>query len=336
MADYEAKLAACQDPKTKNILQTIFSFGNGLLYRKHVMDYMAYFFQMHPAETGRYLKILEDLDLIERISVSHVKICKLKKFALAFLNNKKGNQISSLKLTNYKIRKTAFVNEIAFDIIRMAEKNNENLSFNQFFNFVRKGSTLWLPQFQSGYIFLETLDLRKQLSSAGREEKQKLQDTAEKKDLALRLKESKKEKRRTNFEGFNFNSLYGSNAFVKCIRNLKGKRVMVIAILDLTGQFSKKKALGTESAPGLVEEILRYLYRLTEKIEVQIEFYFENAERLEVCRFSYDDLAVNFHDQTLKFKFDRSDLKFFDLNLTNTLFGHQRVMLAGNHKKNKN
>lgn len=323
MITYEQKLVTCQVVQNNRLLRLIYVFGRGLLYRKHLIYFAKYFFAEDPISTGKLIKELEDMQLIERIMVSHVTLVKLRKFAIAYVTGKDRDEISSFRLTNYSRRKTAFVNG---SLVNMLQKDGK-LSLSDVMQLVNYISTYWQPEFSSGYSFLYAIERMSPgtLTTAGKKEMVRLLNL----DRERKAKLFKKEQKRVIVKGtWNFNSMYQSGCFIKNLTNQKDQCTICLSLFDLTGQMTKRQAYNS------IAQSLNYLYNLTRNVHIIVEVTFENANRLNTVKFTYDQLYKNAEDRYWSLNFGKEDLKFIDLELTKTVFGNQPVLLAGRQLRN--
>ncbi|MDD9149750.1 hypothetical protein OYT88_14440 [Sporolactobacillus sp. CQH2019] len=323
MITHDQKLAACKVAKNDQLLRLVHVFGHGLIYRKHLINYMSYFYSTDPIDVGKQIKALDDLQLVERIKVAHVTLIKLRKFALSYLTNKPRESLASIRVTNYMRRKTAFVNESLWQTLQTTFAGRK-LTYDKVLTLVNDKSTMWLQKYPSGYHFLETLkqDSEDYLTLVGKREINRLKKI-EQEQTAAQFRSRQDHVSETDGD-WDFTSMYMSSIYVKAIlRTASDKRIIVLSCFDLSGQGTKTQLINA------IDKTLNYLFKLVQNVRVIIEVATESSERLSVLQFEFDDLYKNSLNKTWSISFNRKDLRFVDLKLTQTLFGKQPILLAG-------
>lgn len=103
----------------KEFIQCLWCVGKGIMFRKHLIKYFTLCGQQKKSvETA--LRDLIDSDLIEVFRYGNSHVLKLKKYGIYTLLGKKSSEVDSVRYSNKKILRSAFLNErilndLAFD-----------------------------------------------------------------------------------------------------------------------------------------------------------------------------------------------------------------------------
>lgn len=127
---YKNKLKLNTCLKHHESLFLIKELGHGIMSKAHFYKhyYRLYAFSEHTCR--RIVQDLSQTDLIEIIYYQGVHIIKLKKFAIRYIKEQelnhplKNHDISSVKVTDAKIKRIIFINQLALHIIKNSATNN--------------------------------------------------------------------------------------------------------------------------------------------------------------------------------------------------------------------
>jgi hypothetical protein len=332
MITQDQKKATCKDHS--DLLQLIWLFGGGLMFKSHVERYMEHFSGKKPFDTWQAMRKLEQSGLIERIKFYNVILIKLRKYALCFLLNKERNQVSSVSANLAKIKKTAFINEIVLrDITDIQNKSKTRLPVEKFFLAYSKRTTFFcsakkshevLSWYQANGLFIDFIS-----SEIG-----DLQKIEQKNKSFLRnsptmpSKNKKKEKNGGEDESrYNLNSMQSSGVHLKFTE--KNSALVRIAIFDINSQLS------ADALALKMMNVFRYLNNyFSDGVQPQFSVYTVSKERksaLEKVRVS--NLLEKHLQRDLNFGQIPFAWEVINLNLENILFGKQKILLSVKEKR---
>lgn len=329
MITQHQKEAVCK--QHSDLVQIIWLFGGGLMFKSHVERYMEYFNRIKPFDTWQALRELEQSGLIERIKFYNVILVKLRKYAVCFLLNKERNQVASVSASLAKIKKTAFINEVVLNGLNQGLENRPTLE--KFFNGYSPRTTFFSTAKQSHEV-LKWYQANGRFVDAISSEIGHLQKIEQKNKSFLKnspTMPSKNEKTEqsdgADENRYNLNSMQSSGIHFQFSR--QNSNFVQIAIFDINSQ------LCADTLAHKMSSVFKYINSyLKDGVKLQFFVYTVSQER----KSALEKAGVNKRlEQELQYELILGEIPFpwevVNLNLENKLFGKQKILLSVKEKK---
>lgn len=311
------------------IIQCLWYLGKGIMFRKHLIKY----FTLHGHREKVVVEALRDLidsDLVksERVGNSHVLI--LRKYSIYTLLEKKPNQVDSVRRTNEKTLRSAFLNArildvLSADVFRLEKGFEYNMrrilrlgsyaarekrSYEAFVNLEKFDEKLLKKKKPRKYLSdttqIEIQDLR---IIRGYSEKRKWKDEAE----AIRIKKD----RGLSIDAINLNSLHSRDIYFN-FRPEEGQFVLDLDFLDhrstmTQSQLETKLKLAIPYMSDLVNP----------SIQIQVNVLVASEIRRDYFDSRVDKVMENVSQAT---KNKNVRMQTVNLNLEETLFAGMTII----------
>lgn len=263
----EKKERLCKEHKM--LLELVYYFGKGIMFRQHILRYMNDFEGIHEINISKSLLELKANEIIDFQNLYGAKIIKLKKFAIFFLSGKERDNVTSVKFTLGKAKKSAYLNQIILNNTALFKK--KGYSLDAVMNYYLK-STTYFTKDKESFIRLEN-DIRDGYTEQFAEEEVKRLVLA--KEKGRLFKKTSDEKLQYSY---NLNSIQSSNLFLGMRRKRAHTIVQFVDILDINGSITSNKLARK------VNETMDYLNLIydPEKINFHFVLYVQSDERKEV------------------------------------------------------
>lgn len=304
----EKKKSICE--QDRKLLQLIYIFGGGVMFKQHIHRYFSAYEGIHEIETSKRLLELQQNEIIEYHNIFGSKVVKLKKFAVYFLLDKGREDVSSVNFTAGKAKKSAFLNEMILTNKDFKEKWS---TLEDLFRVFPELTTYFSKQKET-YKFLKK---QIKIGNTTKHAASEVEKLILHKELATKFEKTGDMPLRKEF---NLNSIQAANIYLG-FRKAKGnpKPMQQVDILDLNGMMTVKK---------FVKKVISTTHYLeiffdNEKIGLHFNLYVQSADRKEHLLKSKDEI------DKLIMKINKKEISWevVDLNLENTLFRGQKVLL---------
>lgn len=279
-------------------IQLIINFGNGVMLTVHIEEYFQKLNGFSKSKVYKDLRVLESYDLIEFHKLHCNNYVKLKKLAIAFIENKKYTSVSSVSITYRKLKKTIMINEL---ILKHKLKAD---NVNKIKDYFLKNTTL-INKSKVNYEILEKFEK----NDVVKYEIKKLKKIREN-----QLKRLNSEQITTNVKKeFSLNNMQARAIYITKISDEKIK----VALLDLNNNYDSRKLINN------IKESYRYLRMLTDKeIEFVLILHSENRKSYFLKR------KKTIKEKLLNLRiYNQCNLRFINLDISRKLFSNVKFLI---------
>lgn len=306
LVPFEKKKLICE--ANKELLNLVYEFGNGIMYKQHIQRYFSEFEGIHEIDISKRLLELKNNEIIDFQNIFGAKVVKLKKFAVCFLLGKEREAVSSINFTMMKVKKSAFLNQIILDNADLFKTKWATLED------LRKPflkATTYFSKQKETYIFLQ-----RQSSYTVQWVEDEIRKLISHKEKAIQFKETPYKVKNNEF---NLNSMQASNIFFGIKRIGVVRPTQPIHLLDLNGLMTPNKLASK------INNTVDYLDALfdREKLDFQFDLFVHSDERRSFLLKSKKKIDKLIWDHCKR----EISWGVVDLNLENTLFRGQKVLL---------
>ncbi|MBN6708214.1 hypothetical protein, partial [Bacillus thuringiensis] len=273
MATTDKKQRLCE--QHEKMLKIIYHCGKGIMFRKHVERYME-LRGTHTIHTSIAIKELREARIIEVIYVHRVAIIKLLKFAVGFIEKKHVEEVTAISVTQTKISRVAFLNELMLSKLPVLDKENKDKIIDTVLNGYIKNTTYFRKDKQTYKLLIQNV----------REGLYKEDATTYEINLLKKIHESSRaglmyrEKEVTKVERvvqFNLNSMTSSNIYIARIYEDSHNKNQLIQHIDILDVNSK---MPVSQLVEKIEKTYDYMNQfLKSNIKLKFNFYVASPER---------------------------------------------------------
>lgn len=292
----EIKRHLCQ--QHEQIIRIIYRYGQGLMFRRHIQDYMN-LFGMKKQDVNKAIKELKEGKLIDIIFLCRVPIIKLLKFSIGYIKQTEQKGISVVSDTELHIKKTAYINEIVLNEMLSKSKGNKDDLLERLDKFYQ--NTTYFDGVQTSHEWF------KAIATIDYFNKEEI-----KSEIAY-LKSNKNDEKR-----FDIRNMFVSKVYLGCI--YKDELNQLIQPIDIL--FVQQSAEGLNLA-NKIEKIYQYMNRfIKDNVKLKFNVYTWNSLRQVSLERSKIKTIKELTDKKIP-----SDYEIVNLDLKKTLLYNQHVLL---------
>lgn len=312
MITRERKERLCEEHR--QLLELIFSFGKGIMYRNHVQRFMSLFESVNEIDTSKHIKELIENKLLDKRNLFGAVVLRLKKFPVYYLLQCNRESVSSITFSANKVKKSAFLCEIVLQRADFFKK--KGMSLENLRSYYLNSTTYFLKD-KDTFNYLE-----RQIAAGWCNKDFAKTEVAHLRLLKERAQAGLKTKEPLHLEDlpfageFNLNAMMSANIFLGMRTRQEG---CYVDILDSSGLMTSKKFARKVNATF---DYLNVLFN-REKIDFKFVLHVQSKERKKFIEEEKELISqMIFAHSNIKLSFDINNL-----NLESRLFRNQKVLL---------
>ncbi|WP_242325663.1 hypothetical protein [Bacillus cereus group sp. BfR-BA-01353] len=301
----------------EKMLKIIYHCGKGIMFKKHIERYME-LRGTHTIHTSIAITELREAKVVEVIYMYRVAIIKLLKFAVAFIEKKHVEEVTAIAVTQTKISRVAFLNELMLSKLPVLDEENKDKIIDTVLNGYIKNTTYFRKDKQTYKLLIQNVREELYKEEATLHEINLLKKSYESSRARLMYREKDVEKVE-RVVPFNLNSMTSSNIYVARIYRNNNNNTLVqhIEILDVNSKMPASQLVDK------IEKTYDYMNQfLKSNMKLKFNFYVASAER----KAFFDDRGQKIKNALMRRQV-QAEYEVINLNLEKTLFRNQKILL---------
>lgn len=284
--------------KYVDYIKLIEKFGKGIMLTIHIQEYFEKMQSIEKYKVYDALRILESHKLIEFHKLHSNNYVKLKKSAIAFVNNKNSHQVASTTITYRKLKRVIMINEL------ILKYNLKSKDIDEMYGYFKKNTTL-LNKSKENYKILNNFKQNHNV-------KYEIEKLKKIRENQIKRLNNEKVLSKANKE-FSLNNMQAREIYITKITDDKIK----VVLLDLNNNYNTRKLLIN------IKETYNYLRLLTDKkIDFAMILHSQNRKKYFLKRES------KIQDGIIKLNlYNQFSLSFVNLSITRKLFSNVKFLI---------
>ncbi|MDZ4627212.1 hypothetical protein [Bacillus cereus] len=314
MTTTEKKQRLCK--QHEKMLKIIYHCGKGIMFKKHIERYME-LRGTHTIHTSIAITELREAKVVEVIYMHRVAIIKLLKFAVAFIEKKHVEEVTAISVTQTKISRVAFLNELMLSKLPVLDEENKDKIIDTVLNGYIKNTTYFRKDKQTYKLLIQNVREELYKEEATLHEINLLKKSYESSRARLMYREKDVEKVE-RVVPFNLNSMTSSNVYVARIYRNNNTLVQHIEILDVNSKMPASQFVDK------IEKTYDYMNQfLKSNMKLKFNFYVASPER----KAFFDDRRRKIENALIRRQV-QTEYEVINLDLEKTLFRNQKILLS--------
>ena len=284
--------------KYVDYIKLIKKFGKGIMLTIHIEEYFQKMQNVEKHKVNDDLRVLESHNLIEFHKLHSNNYVKLKKSAIAYIENKNNHQVASVTITYRKLKRVIMINEL---ILKYDLKTKD---IDELFEYFKKNTTL-LNKSKENYEILNNFKPNHNVTYEIKKLKQIRENQIRRLNNEEALSKIDKE--------FSLNNMQARAIYITKITKDK----MKVVLLDLNNNYDSRKLLINLKAT------YNYLRLLTDKkVEFALVLHSSNRKKYFLSR---KNKILN---KLIKLNlYNQFNLRFVNLDITRKLFSNVKFLI---------